>query len=177
MFKLTVSGFVLAAITLIPPGLQTGTGRPEVTESTKNCNTLSAPGTYPDYSPLPVYSVEQREKGGAQGDKLLLQISISPADYGRADGLTRLACKLPSDYPHNPYINALIFDDARSAKHFSMGFEDAPRYGTYLWHLRAHYQLDSEKGSEFLEYLYPEVQDQLLGLRRIKVFLTRVSKQ
>ena len=101
-----------------------------------------------------------------------MQLSASPIAFNQTS-LVRLACKLGSDYPDAGKIDALLFDDKHAARNLAPYFTDEKNYGTYLWHLRAHYELDRGKNIEFIEMVFPEYKDGLLDVFRIKVNLLR----
>ena len=144
----------------------------QVAEIHKDCATLSAPGRYPDYEPTPNYHIERREYGRTKPPTLLLRISV-PTEALNSGSMTRLACKLASDFREEGAIDALIFDDRRAAQSFAPGFTDQHHYGTYLWHLRARFELDRTRKRQFIEFLVPEVEDGLLGLRRYRISISR----
>jgi hypothetical protein len=83
-----------------------------------------------------------------------------------------LACKLAGEFTNEKAIHALIFDDKRAARRLALGFTDQRHYGTYLWHLRGRYVLDRDKREEFIEFLFPEVKDELLSVKRYKIWIT-----
>ena len=142
----------------------------QVQEIHQDCATLSAPGHYPDYGPILRYSIERREY--AQDKTLMLQISISPADYGQAT-MARLACKLGADNAAASKIDALIFDDKKAARNLAAGFNDQRDNTVYLWHLRAHYALDRSGRIEYVEFVEPEFRENLLSIRKLRIILTR----
>lgn len=155
----------LIAFGIAAPGLNA-----QVTEVHKNCSTLSSPGKYPDYEAAPIYSIERRETGVSQPPVLLLQISVAQSALN-SGSMTRLACKLATEFGRQTDINALIFDDKKAAKSLALGFTDQREYGVYLWHLKAHYVRKQEIGLEFIDFLLPEVQDELLSVRRVRVWI------
>src|SRR5437773_727864 len=142
----------------------------QVEERHQNCGALSQPGHSPDYEPLPRYSIERREHYAGKRPTLLLRISM-PTEAFNGTGVARLACKLSIDFPKEDAIEALIFDDKKAARSLSPFWTaDQPHYGTYLWHLKGHYILDREKKQEFVEFLIPVVQDNLLGVKRYRIW-------
>ena len=106
-------------------------GLAQVLETHKNCSTLSEPGSYPAYNPIPGYSIERRYLDASKPTCLVLRISVQ-TEAVNSGSLTRLACKLASDFPDETGMYALIFDDKKSAKSLSPGFTDQPNYWTYL---------------------------------------------
>ena len=137
----------------------------------KNCTTLSRPGKYPDYEPLPKYHIERREPESTPGS-LLLGISVSP-DAINSGSLTRLACKLGSDFSAQQKVDGYIFDNEEAARNLAIYNTEQRGYGVYLWHFKARYSLDRSKGLEVIEYVFPTIQDNLLGVRRVKISLSR----
>jgi hypothetical protein len=105
-------------------------------ELRKDCDTLSAPGHYPDYEPLPAFSIQRRESPPKQLTTLVMQIDAPPTSFNETS-LLRLVCKLGSDYPHAEKIEALLFDDKKAARNLAAGFTDQKNYEILLWHLRA----------------------------------------
>ncbi len=137
----------------------------------KNCSELSAPGHYPDYEPAPNYKIDNRYETSVKPPTLVLQISVSPQSLSGTE-MTRLGCRLNADFPTQKRIYVLIFDDRKSAASLAVGATDEKDYGTFLWHLRGRYELDREKKIQFVEFLVPFFEDQLLSLQRYKVWLT-----
>jgi len=140
----------------------------------KNCTTLSSPGKYPDYEPLPKYRIERREPESPPGSGLLLGISIAP-DAINEGALTRLACKLGSEFSKQKQVEAYIFDDRKAARNLAISYTDQKGYWTYLWHFKAHYTLDRDKNLELMEFVFPTLENGLLGVRRIKIWISRSS--
>lgn len=91
--------------------------------------------------------------------------------------MTRLACQLGSQFPKHSRIDALIFDDPGAARSLAVGMTDQRDYGTYLWHLRGHYVLDMEQSEQYIEFVIPDLQDNLLTLKRVKVTLATLKSQ
>jgi hypothetical protein len=135
-----------------------------------NCATLSRPGHYPDYENIPRYRVARREYSSTKPPILELRITI-PTEVG-GTGMVRLACKLASEFSNEKRIQALIFDDRKSARNLLLDGKDQPPQRIYLWHLKAHYELDREKNRHFIEVVFPEVLDGLLSLRRVKYWIS-----
>ena len=140
-------------------------------EQHADCTTLSPPGKYPDYEPLPKYHIERREPEPTPGS-LLLGISVSP-DAINGGSLTRLACKLGSDFAAQKRVEAYIFDDEKAARNLAIYYTEQRGYGVYLWHFKGHYVLDRYENVEFVEFVFPTVKDGLLGVRRVKIWLSR----
>jgi hypothetical protein len=90
------------------------------------------------------------------------------------DKLVNLACKLRVDFAREAIVDALVFDDKQAAKHLALGWEHQKNYIVYLWHLRAHYFRDREKGVEYIEFLFPELEDVVLPrLKLVKCWLDK----
>jgi hypothetical protein len=70
-------------------------------------------------------------------------------------------------------IDAFMFDDKQAAKNLALGFEDQTNYIAYLWHLKAHYHHDRDEGSEFVEFLFPELNGDLPQIKRVKIWLKK----
>ena len=137
----------------------------QVVDIEKECTTLSAPGTYPDYGTVPSYSIVRHEHDKA--GVLVLRISMSIEEFN-GGAILRLGCKLISGYPQEQAVEALIFDDTKAASKFAPGFTDQQHYGTYLWHLKGHFALNKKTGSAFIEFLIPNLHDGLPDFRRIR---------
>lgn len=167
----SASGFLLASILFL--GSATAISSPANAQSIevrKNCLSLSAPGHYPDYEPMPRYSIERREYSRLRPVILELRISISTEAFD-SGSMTRLACQLTSEFKGENHIDALIFDDRKAALSLAPEFRDQRHYGLYLWHLKGHYVLDEQKGEDYIEFVIPNFRDQLLSLRRVKVWI------
>jgi hypothetical protein len=134
----------------------------------KDCTKMSEPGHYPDYEPTPRYRIERRDYGGDTPPTLSLWISVS-TEALNSGSMSRLACKLTSEFRNESKVDALIFDDRNAARRIGSGFMDQPHLGEYLWHLRAHYVLDRDKKQQFIEFLFPSVKDELLSLTRYRI--------
>jgi hypothetical protein len=143
----------------------------EVEEVHKDCLKLSEPGHYPDYEALRDYSIERRQYDVSRPRVLLLRVSTSSEAFGGAS-IVRLGCKLASDFPKETGIQALIFDDKKAARSLALHFTDQTNYGTYLWHLRARFELNRGTRQAFIEYLIPDLQDELLSPKRIRISLS-----
>ena len=150
----------------------TFTAKAQAIEVHKGCATLSAPGKYPDYEPMPKYSVERKEPLSPSGNGLLLGVSVPP-DAINSGSLTRLACKLGSDFPDQKKVEAYIFDDEKAARNLAIYYTEQRGYGVYLWHFKARYTLDRTERLEFVEFVFPTLEDGLLSVRRVKVWLGR----
>jgi hypothetical protein len=127
---------------------------------------LSAPGHYPDYEGLPNFQIQRKEYG--LDHQLELRISL-PTKSLNSTSLTRLACKLSNTFTKEQVVEALIFDDPQAARKFAPGFTEQLGYGAYLWHLKARYLLDRPAGTQYVEFLIPELEGSLLAVKRIKV--------
>ena len=174
-FLLTACGNVLlCAVTLsVVAHLSTIlVANAQTIEAHKNCTTLSPPGKYPDYEPMPKYSVQRREPESPPRTGLLLSISVPP-DAINSGPLTRLACKLGSDFATQNRVDAYIFDDEKAARNLAIYYTEQRGHGVYLWHFKARYTLDRNGGMEFIEYVSPTLEDGLLSLKRVKIWLSR----
>ena len=85
--------------------------------------------------------------------------------------MVRLGCELAADYAKEARISALISDDKDSARRQALYFEDQRGHASYLWHLRARYELDRIGKTQFVEFLMPVVRDHLLATRRYKTWI------
>jgi hypothetical protein len=155
-------------VSLMAVGLATDTPAQEVR---KDCLNLSKTGHYPDYEPLPHYSIERRDYDVSKPHVLLLRVSMPLEAFGGAS-IIRLGCKLASDFPKESVIHALIFDDKKAARNLALGFTDQANYGTYLWHLKARFEVNRRTGQAFIEFLLPTEQDELLSPKRVRVALS-----
>lgn len=86
--------------------------------------------------------------------------------------MIRLACKLASDYSNESTVHALLFDDKNAARNLALQAMDQKNHGLYLWHVKGRYELDRAKKTQFVEFLEPTVEDELLSLRRVKIWLS-----
>ncbi len=118
----------------------------------------------------PKYSVQKRDVAGDNKKGLFLDIAVEPNSINELN-LAEIACRLPSDFKKWDALNVSFFDDVEAAKNLALYFTDQPNHGTYLWHLRARLVFDRTKNSMFFEFLIPDVQDELLAVQRIKVWL------
>jgi hypothetical protein len=142
----------------------------------KNCSSLSAPGKYPDYEGTPRYSIVKHDSATSDASAISIRVVVSPKDFN-SGSMTRLACQLASDFPKVSRVDALIFDNRSAAQSLAVGMTDQRDYGTYLWHLRGHYVLDREKSEQYIELVIPDLQDNLLTLKRVKVTLATSKSQ
>lgn len=149
---------------------------PNTLEIHKNCASLSSPGHYPDYKGIPHYSIVKHDYSPSPPTTLQLRIAVSAKDLD-SGSMTRLACQLGSRFPKEARIDALVFDEASAAKDLAIGMSDQRDYGKYLWHLRAHYVLDKQRGNQYIELVIPDIQDGLLFLKRVKVWLDTPQAQ
>jgi hypothetical protein len=133
------------------------------------CSDIVEPERRPYNALAPHYSIERRDYTVGEPRVLMLQISV-PTKAFYEPQIVGLGCKLLSDIPHEEHINALMFDDAEAAKRLALLFTDEPNYRGYLWHLRGRFVRD--KDQQFVEFLFPEVQDNLLSLKRVKVLIS-----
>lgn len=155
---------IFALATILPSFAQ------QAEEFSKNCATLSRPGTYPDYDPLPNYRIEKREYDAAQPPGLNLRISM-PSRSLEGAAIIRVGCKLISDFQHENQIHALLFDDGAAARKLAPMMTDQHDHGIFLWHLKARFELNKQRREAFVEYVLPEYRDGLLALRRIRYTL------
>jgi hypothetical protein len=118
----------------------------------------------------PKYSVERQEVAGDNKKGLFLDVAVEPNSTDELT-LAEIACRLPNDFSKWDALNVSFFDDTEAAKKLALYATDQPNYGTYLWHLRARVVFDRLKNSMFLEFLIPEVRDELLAVKRFKVWL------
>jgi hypothetical protein len=133
----------------------------------QSCATPSFPLRVPDYA------VEHRDYTATKPVVLVLQISIPAEDALSEAAMVGLACALASDFSTKENtVQALIFDDRKSAHNLALGFTDQTHYGAYLWHLRGRFEADQAKKQGFVEFVFPKVEDGLLGLGRISVSIS-----
>lgn len=149
-------------------------GIAETMSMKKTCAGLSAPGHYPDYEPLPKYSIERHEQGSTTPPTLLLRIVV-PTEALNGTSMTRIACKLAADLSAEHNIEALIFDDREAAKRFAPGFTDQRHHGKYLWHFKGRYTRNRNKDQNVVEFVIPELKDGLLGVQKVRITI-RPSK-
>lgn len=162
---------MLAACCSIVLGMLTRSGISQTVQREKNCTSLSAPGHYPDYESLPPFKIERKDFSGSKAPKrLMLQISIDPQNVSET-ALVRLACHLAHEFASEDSLDVLIFDDQLAAKNLALYFTDQKNYGTYLWHLRAHSEVKRLQHIFYLEFVVPDVREDLLSLTRIRVNL------
>lgn len=171
------SGLLLTPIfCLCSTAATTSPGNTQDLEFRKNCSSLSAPGHYPDYKPVPRYSIEDRKYAPSDPATLVLRVSV-PTKALNSGSMTRLACQLASEFKAENHIDALIFDDRKAARSLAPGFTDQRDYGIYLWHLKGHYLLDRQNGQQYIEFVIPDLKDRLLTLRRVRVWIETPKSQ
>jgi hypothetical protein len=137
----------------------------------RSCDSLSAPGHYPDYAPLPKYRIE-REDIAVDKSRSYLLISLSPASASSETALTRVACDLTLKFGSASRLEVFFFDSAEPAKKFALWLRDQPHYGEYLWHFRALFRMDRQSESS-LEYAQPIMgKDHFIELEKFRVILT-----
>jgi hypothetical protein len=140
----------------------------KVDEPRQNCAAIAQLGRAPHYS------IERREYAGAKPTTLILQISVPTEAFNWAE-MIQLACKLISDFPKENAVHALLFDDRKAARSLALYHTDQSHQGTYLWHLRARFELDREKNEQFIEFLNPEVKDGLLSVKRTRIWISSAN--
>ena len=143
----------------------------QATEYHRDCHSLSQPRHSPDYEGLPEYSIQRRDYTAGTPRALDLQISIPTDGFGGAS-IIRLACKLASDFSNESIVHALLFDDKSAARNLALYAGDHKNHGLYLWHVKGRYELDRAKKMQFVEFVEPTVDDELLSLRRVKIWLS-----
>ena len=117
----------------------------------------------------PDYSIQRQEHDTVGA--LELYVATHPiATEGSA--VIRIACKLSQRFPQERAINAWIFDDKTAARSVALAATDQERHGEYLWHLRAYYERDRARGTEYVEYLVPIYQNELFTVLRQKILLS-----
>jgi hypothetical protein len=138
---------------------------------TEDCTTISAPGHYPHYEGMPVYSIVRKEYSVSKPSALLLRINTSTEAFD-GTSILRLGCKLMSNFRRERAVQALIFDDKESAQKLAPGFAEQRHYGQYLWHLKGRFELNRATNQAFVEFLMPELEDGLPTTRRVRYWLT-----
>jgi hypothetical protein len=141
-------------------------GQAQVEERHQKCAAPSFPIRGPNYS------IERKEHTATKTAGLVLQISIPVEGSLSEASMIGLACKLKSDFAKEASVQALIFDDKRAARNLALGLTDQTDYGVYLWHLRGRFELRHEDKLGFIEFLLPRVQDELLSLERVKIWIS-----
>lgn len=129
----------------------------------KYCGAVNGPPVH--------YDVGIREHDKSHPPVLMLQVSIAPAQASSEAAFDRLGCQLSADFPNEYAIQALIFDDKRAARSLALYAQDQQNHGTYLWHLRARYELNRRDKRQSIDFLLPYVDNGLLAVRRFKVLL------
>lgn len=117
------------------------------------------------------YHVGSRDHDASHPPRLDLQISIRPAQSADEGALIRLGCQLKADFPNESAIEALIFDDDEAAQRLALYFTDQRNRGQYLWHLRAHYELNRSEKRQVIEFLVPEAEDGLFVVQRYRTWI------
>lgn len=176
MRPLTTTGKFLLCLATLSVAAHVSTlcvANAQTIEHHADCATLSPPGKYPDYEPMPKYRIARREPESTPGS-LLLGISVRP-DAINGGALTRLGCKIGSDFSTQRTVEAYIFDDEKAARNLSIYYTDQQGYGVYLWHFKARYVLDRDKKLEFVEFVFPAVEDGVLSAKHVKIWLTTSS--
>lgn len=123
----------------------------------KDCSSLSPEGKYPDYEPLPKYSIVRQE---SSTDGTIELYILAPPTAAATTSLARLGCKLAEQFGTSNSVEAFIFDSAEAAKKLALRSQDQPKHGELLWHYRAHIKLDRRgAGKSFVEFLMEQVSD------------------
>jgi hypothetical protein len=117
----------------------------------------------------PKFTIARREYDGSRPHFLLLHVSVKPADV-YFDSLVLLSCKLKNEFATESRIMVRVFSDSVAAKRF-VPLEDAPHLREDMWQLRGLYLLDKQNGEEYVEFLRPALDRDLLSPVRIKVIL------
>jgi hypothetical protein len=113
------------------------------------------------------YDIGHRGHSETNPAELYLSISIKETDvYDEA--LVRLGCSLNEAFPQNKILMVRVFTSRAAAKRF-VGHPDSSHYGEDLWTLRAFYLLDRVHRRQYVEFLYPEKEGELLAPKRIKI--------
>ena len=115
------------------------------------------------------YSIEDKHHDTV--GTLVLKIATSP---GNTDGepVIRLACRLSATFSKERSIMAWIFDDKTAARSIALSLEDQKHHGEYLWHLRGYYERNSNRGGEYIEYVVPKYENNLLTVVRQRILLS-----
>ncbi len=116
------------------------------------------------------YSIDSRHYSSGSSASLELSVSLAPEKFNQED-LARLACKLQREFAKENVINVLLFDDKRAAKSLALYLTDQRNHGIYLWHLRGRYEFDRGKSLNYVEYVEPDVKDELLALERVRILI------
>lgn len=137
---------------------------PQPEEEHYNCRQFGGAGSSPRFT------IESQNHSAGAPHPLNLYLTV-PGEAIGTQALVNLACRINRDFPGESLVDAYIFDDKKAAKHLVLGWEDQPHYILYLWHLKARYHLDRERKQEFVEFVFPELRDGLLNLRRVKMWI------
>lgn len=117
------------------------------------------------------FSIGQKTYSVHEPKYLMLQVSVSPRDTG-GEPIIQVACKILNDFPHDNFVNVLIFDSLNAAKHLVTGLPESPDYEENLWHLRAHV-IQTDDGGAVLRYWYPVLIKNSVKLDVVEVELRR----
>ncbi len=151
-------------------------GSTSAIEVRRGCADTVEPG-HQRYDELaPHYTIERRTYSVDKPPVLVLSLYVPTEEIYEAP-MVGLACRLASEFPNETRIDALIFDDKKAARNLALGFTEQRHYGSYLWHLKARYELDRDKRREFIDFLLPDVQDRLLFLKRYRIWIVNKDRE
>ena len=119
--------------------------------------------------PQPDHSIQRQEHDTVGA--LELYVATRPIAT-EGSSVIRIACKLSQRFPQETTITAWIFDDRTAARRIALAAQDQERHGEYLWHLRAHYERDRARGTEYVEYLVPIYQNEFFTVLRQRILLS-----
>jgi hypothetical protein len=128
-----------------------------------SCGELHAPDVH--------YYTGVRDHNAARPPVLTVQLSITSAQAESEASLVRLGCQLAADFPNEVAIEALIFDDKVSARSLALYAQDQTKHWTYLWHLRARYELNRSEKRQVVEFLVPDVEDGILAVKKYRALI------
>jgi hypothetical protein len=158
---------VVGSLTILSVGAQDSGKSPtggETERARHNCIEFGGAGKSPHFT------IEKQYHSGGGAHPLNLYVTLPEESIGTRD-LVNFSCRINQDFQSEPLIDAYIFDDKKTAKNIALSFKDQEHYFSYLWHLKARYHLDRERKQEFVEYVFPELQDFLLSVRPTKMWL------
>ncbi len=170
LIRLPFSASLLLLTALLALGTSPAMCDIKIVEHIRDCNLLPSPAQLPINDRMPAFAIISKHFT-TRPRELDLQIAVNEAAAGSETAMIRLACALHSEFKKEALIEALIFDDKKSAKKLLLQFQDEPKHGVYLWHVRARYFLDREKNVEFVEVLFPENTESFVTFHIVKDWL------
>lgn len=121
---------------------------PKAAEERKGKSTVAAPELVDEGAAAADYKIARLIRSSNEGNKVYLDISIEP-EYFVRDKMVSLARRLNEDFPSEPLIDTVIFDNETAARNYN------PVGGSYSISKkleRGEYYLDRLRGQEYIKF-------------------------